>query len=127
MYFVIYGRNNVNEVVMTLLNTSPCLKPFSSSVSPSPCSLVVKEQHQVEPLGGVLLPLLPQMEDVFGWDGDGHPVVQQALLGHLWVDDLEGTVSRTESLVVSPGTAVVLCLNHTTTHKVLKEKVLCHL
>lgn len=59
------------------------------TVRPSPCPLVVKEEHQVEPLVGLLLPLLPQTEDVFGWDGDGHPVVQQALLGHLWVDDLK--------------------------------------
>lgn len=61
----------------------------AACVRPSPCPLVVKEEHQVEPLLGLLLPLLPQTEDVFGWDGDGHPVVQQALLGHLWVDDLK--------------------------------------
>lgn len=60
----------------------------------SPCPLVVKEEHQVEPLVHLLLPLLPQVEDVFGWDRDGHPVVQQALLGHLWVDDLERTHSQ---------------------------------
>lgn len=42
-------------------------------VSPSP--LVVEEQHQIEPPVVLLLPLLPQTEDVFRWDGDGHPVV----------------------------------------------------
>ena len=55
----------------------------------SPRPLVVKEEHQVELLVGLLLPLLPQTEDLFGWDRDGHPVVQQTLLWHLWVDDLE--------------------------------------
>lgn len=56
-------------------------------VSPGP--LVVEEQHQIEPLVGLLLSLLPQTENVFGWDRDGHPVVQHALLRHLWIDDLE--------------------------------------
>lgn len=54
---------------------------------PLPCPLVVKEEHQVQSLVDLLLPLLPQPEDIFGWDRDGHPVVQQALLWHLWVDD----------------------------------------
>lgn len=67
---------------------------LSMSVWPSPCPLVVKEEHQVEPLTGLLLPLLPEMEDVFGWDRDGHPIVQQALLWHLWVNDLEWTHSQ---------------------------------
>lgn len=33
------------------------------------------------------------MEDIFGWDGDGHPIVQQALLRHIWVDNLEHSQS----------------------------------
>lgn len=60
-------------------------------ISNSPCSLVVKEKHQVKPLVGLLLSLLPQMENFFGWDRDGYPIVQQALLWHLWVNDLEQT------------------------------------
>lgn len=55
----------------------------------SPGALVVEEEHQIEPLVGLLLSLLPQTENVFGRDRDGHPVVQHALLRHLWIDDLE--------------------------------------
>ena len=56
---------------------------------PSPCALVVKEEHQVEPLPGLLLPGLPQLQHLLGGDGDGDAVVQDAVLRHLWVDDLK--------------------------------------
>lgn len=62
-------------------------------VLPSP--LVVKEEHQIEPPVGLLLSLLPQAQNIFGWDGDGHPVVQHALLGHLRIDDLEQSAKHT--------------------------------
>lgn len=62
-----------------------------------PRPLVVEEEHQVELLVGILLPLLPQTEDFFGWDWNGHPVVQQTLLWHLWVDDLEQTNKQMSS------------------------------
>lgn len=62
-------------------------------LSPSP--LVVEEEHQVEPPVGLLLSLLPQTENIFGGDGDGHPVVQHTLLRHLWIDDLEQSATQT--------------------------------
>lgn len=62
----------------------------------SPCPLVVKKKHQVKFLIHLLLPLLPQTEDIFGWDGDRHPIVQQALLRHLRVNDLKQTQPNRE-------------------------------
>lgn len=78
--------------------------PLASAASPR--ALVVEEEHQVEPLVGLLLPLLPQAQDVSGRDGDGHPVVQQTLLGHLRVDDLEGEAAGRRSW---RGTRITTC------------------
>ena len=95
---------NKFQVVTILFESTICPAALHSSIElhlsmsvwPSPCPLVVKEEHQVEPLIGLLLPLLPQTEDIFGWDRDGHPVVQQALFGHFWVDDLERAISQSK-------------------------------
>lgn len=54
-----------------------------------PSPLVVEEEHQEESLASLLLPGLTQTEHVQWGHGDGHPVMQQALLGHVWVNDLQ--------------------------------------
>lgn len=68
-------------------------RPSPGARRASPGPLVVEEEHQVEPPVGLLLPLLPQAQDVFGRHRDGHPVVQQALLWHLRIDDLQQTTA----------------------------------
>lgn len=54
----------------------------------SPGSLVVKEKDKEELFSCLCLPLLPQLQHVHGWDGDGDPIVQQTLTRHLGVDYL---------------------------------------
>ena len=66
--------------------------------APSPCALVVEEEHQVEPLPGLLLPGLPQLQHLLGGDGDGDAVVQDAVLWHLWVDDLRNAQEELQPL-----------------------------
>lgn len=53
-----------------------------------PGALVVKEEDKVELLSGLLLPLLSEPQHIRRWHGDGHAIMQHALLRHFRIYDL---------------------------------------
>lgn len=55
----------------------------------SPGALVVKEEDKEELLSSLGLFLLSQLQHIQGGDRDGNTIVQEALPGHLGIDDLE--------------------------------------
>lgn len=54
-----------------------------------PGALVVKEEDKEELLSSLGLFLLSQLQHIQWGDRDGDPIVQEALPGHLGIDDLE--------------------------------------
>lgn len=63
--------------------------PGSCSSCHLPGPLVVKEEDKKEPLSSLCLLLFAQLQHVQRRDRDGDTVVQEALPGHLGIDDLE--------------------------------------
>ena len=55
----------------------------------SPGALVVKEEDKEELLSSLGLFLLSQLQHIQRGDRDGNTIVQEALPGHLGIDDLE--------------------------------------
>lgn len=55
-----------------------------------PGAFVVEEENKVEFLSSLLLSLLSESQHILRWHGDGHAVMQHALLRHVRVYDLPG-------------------------------------
>lgn len=60
-----------------------------SSSTHSPGALVVKKEDKEELLSSLGLFLLSQLQHIQWGDRDGDAIVQEALPGHLGIDDLE--------------------------------------
>ena len=62
---------------------------FPSSSTHSPGALVVKKEDKEELLSSLGLFLLSQLQHIQRGNRDGDAIVQEALPGHLGIDDLE--------------------------------------
>lgn len=62
---------------------------FPGSSAHSPGALVVKKEDKEELLSSLGLFLLSQLQHIQRGDRDGDAIVQEALPGHLGIDDLE--------------------------------------
>ena len=72
---------------MGSLSLHPNTAPSSSTHSPG--ALVVKEEDKEELLSSLGLLLLSQLQHIQWGNRNGDTIVQEALPGHLGVDDLE--------------------------------------
>lgn len=75
------------QPLLRLLSLHPGTLPGSSTHSPG--ALVVKKEDKEELLSSLGLFLLSQFQHIQWGDRDGDAIVQEALPGHLGVDDLE--------------------------------------
>lgn len=73
------------------LGPSACTLAWAlpGSSAHSPCALIVKEEDKKELLSSLGLSLLSQLQHIQWGDRDGDAIVQEALPGHLGIDDLE--------------------------------------
>lgn len=77
------------SATQTLYSPSACTLYLPSSSAHSPGALIVKKEDKEELLSSLGLFLLSQLQHIQWGDRDGDAIVQEALPGHLGIDDLE--------------------------------------